>query len=115
MKDEPHRDLLDRDVPKEFAREHLGPALDLAEEVANYGSNLIPRCLSSSQGSLVEVVAIAVFGKHVVGMLDAVTVLVREGTCMPALLPMRSLIEASLSGEWVLRQDSDRRAVCFYV
>jgi hypothetical protein len=45
MPDQPHQDVLDRAVPSIEVREHFGDAVDLVGELADYGTNLLVRCL----------------------------------------------------------------------
>ncbi len=115
MVDQPHRDLLDRTQSASEVSEHFRPSLQLAQEVVDYGTNLIVRCLGSTTGEIVDVVGISVFGKQVVAALDGVEQLARTGSRLAACVVARSLLEASLYCEWVLSAESDERARAYYV
>lgn len=115
MVDQAHRDILDRQATSAEVEQHLGGALELVKEVVNYGSNLLVRCLGGTTGEILDVVAIAVFGKQAVAAVDAVEQLARTGSGLGARVVMRALLEASLYCEWVLASSDDKRARAYYV
>lgn len=115
MADEPHRDVLDRDASSTEVDERFRQTLELTREVVNYGTNLLVRCLGGTTGEILDLVAIAVFGKQVVAALDAVEQLARTGSGLGARVVMRALLEASLYCEWVLSSSGDERARAYYV
>ena len=115
MADQPNPVLLDRELAKASVRQYLTDALELTVEVVNYGSNLVVRCIQTSERTLVEVVAVGAFVKHVVAALDAIQILASEAAALAGKLQARTLLEASLCGEWILRDDSEKRAAAFYV
>jgi len=111
----PHRGLLDRERVVGGIREHLKPWCDLVEDIANYGSNLIPRCFVSSGRGLKEIVLLATLLRQVVAMLDGVHILLSQGACYVAQLPTRALFESSVYIDWILLADSDRKCLYYYV
>ena len=115
MVDQPHRDVLDREASSAEVDQHFRQTLELLREVVNYGTNLLVRCLGATTGEILDVVAIAVFGKQVVAALDAVEQLARTGSGLGARVVMRALLEASLYCEWVLASSGDERARAYYV
>jgi len=78
MPDEPYKYLLDRQTgPCEDLREHFQPVLTLLQELTNYGTNLIPRCLASVEDrKMKEFVVLNTLLHQVVTMLDGFEVLV---------------------------------------
>lgn len=110
----PFLKLLDRELAREHMRQEHGDTLDLMEEVVNYGSNLVPRCLESSRKDTVAAITIGVLLRHGVAMLDATTALSREGSVLCAWATTRSLIEAWISAAFVLQEDSLNRVRHYY-
>lgn len=115
MPDNPNPNLLDRHRPSIEIRENFEDQLNLIEDIVNYGSNLVMRCLKTQRLDLVGIITIGSFLKHCVSMLDAIHVLVLNSAVFPANLQLRSLLESSLYMQWILKEQSEHRAKCFYV
>jgi hypothetical protein len=107
--------LLDRDRALIDVNRHLRPWLDLIRDVTNYGTNLIPRCFSSSEKKFKDVVVIGILLRQVVAMLDSVEILLSQGAPHPANLQMRALFEAYVYIEWILESDAEKKASYYYV
>ena len=52
--------LLDRSKVAAEIKQHLTPWLTLLEDVTNYGSNLLPRCITSSARTLKDAVVLGI-------------------------------------------------------
>jgi hypothetical protein len=115
MAEEPHQQLLNRDLSRTEVKLEYGEAVELLQDVAAYGSNLIPRCLASSDRKLADFVVLGALAKHAATMVDAVSVLVAEGAVTAAYVPARTLFETCLSILWVLKADTERRANLYFV
>jgi hypothetical protein len=109
------RPLLDREHVVEDIAKHLKPWTDLIHDLASYGSNLVPRCYGSSEKSLTEMVVLAILLPQAVAMLDGVDILLANGSAHVANLQMRALFEASVYIDWILLNDSERKAQYYYV
>ena len=109
------RALLDRETVLEHLKEHFVPRLQLIEDVVNYGTNLIPRCMASSERKLKDVVLLTILLRQVVGMLDGVQVLLSSGAVQAANLQLRALFEAAIYAEWMLAGDAEKKALYYYV
>lgn len=107
--------ILDRDRVVADIEKNLKPWIDLLSDVTNYGSNLIPRCFSSSKRSLKDVVVLAILLRQVVAMLDGVEILLSRGASHAANPQMRALFEASVFIAWILEGDSEKKAIYYYV
>lgn len=101
--------LLNRDETIADVKEHLSPWLDLLRDLSNYGSNLIPRCFSSSARELKDAVVLGTLLRQIVTMLDGVEVLLSNGAPYTAQLQLRALLEASIYIEWILESDGDKK------
>lgn len=115
MPDSPLKIILNRDEPITHVREHFTPQISLLKNLTNYGSNLIVRAFESSHKGIEDVIVCGVLLKQVVAMLDAIETLLSSACIHPAYIVARSLFEASIYLEWILKDDSDEKAKCFYV
>jgi len=110
-----YKPLLDRGRVLADIQQHLGPWINLIRDVTNYGTNLIPRCFSSSDRNLKDVVVIGILLRQVVAMLDGVEILLSQGAAYAAQLQMRALFEAYIYIEWMLESDTETKASYYYV
>jgi len=115
MNDESFKYILNRKEAVEAINGHFRDAVNLIQSVVDYGTNLIPRCFRSSERKLEDVIILAVLLKHIVSMLDGLEVLVSQGCIYAAHLQVRSLFEAFLNLEWILREDTSKRGNQYYV
>ena len=103
------------ELARAFIRADMGETIKFMQDLANYGSHLILRCYSSSQQDIEDVVLVGSLLKHVVAMFDGIIVLLNEGATLPAELAVRSMFEARISAEWILKKDTQQRAKQFVV
>lgn len=116
MNENPHIGLLHRDEVILLARQHLAPTTELLRDVTNYGTNLVVRCVATtSERTLKDLVICGVLLRQVVAMLDSVEVLCENGAVYAAHIPARALFEASVSIDWILKDDSLNKALHYYV
>ncbi|MCI0615210.1 DUF5677 domain-containing protein [bacterium] len=115
MRDNPFLALLDRDTVVFDVKKHFQDEIDLLQELVNYGTNLIPRCFSSSDRQIADIIILPVLLKHVVTMLDGIEILVSQGAIFSAHVPARSHFEACLYIKWILKDDSETRAKQYYI
>lgn len=114
MREQPHQTILDRDATKSQIAKHFSSQLEVLRDVVNYGSNLIFRAFTSSERDMAAIVTCFVFLKQIVAMTDAIESLLREGSGHACHLPARGAFEASLYLQYVLEDDSSRRAYRYY-
>lgn len=110
-----YKPLLDREKAVADVKIHLHRWTDLMHDVTSYGSNLIPRCFTSSERKLKDAILIGVLLRQVVAMLDAIDILLTNGATFAAHLQMRALFEAAVYIEWTLQGDSEKKTDYFYV
>jgi uncharacterized protein DUF5677 len=115
MPDDPHKEIYGIDQVEPFIKEKLSKPLVFLQNLANYGSNLIPRCFVSSNRTLTDTVLIGSLLKHAVSMLDGIVILLRQGSVLSSHLQLRSLFEAHIYIRWILKDDSERRAKQYFV
>jgi hypothetical protein len=107
--------LLDRDRTLADVNDHLLPWVRLIRDITSYGTNLVPRCMVSSDRKLADAVILATLLRQVVAMLDAIDILLSNGAVFAANLQMRALFEASIYLDWILKSDTERKATYYYV
>jgi len=115
MTEKPLKSLFDRDEACKEAQRYFSTQINLLQDLANYGSNLIARAYNSSKKALPDAVVCGVLLKQVVAMIDAVETLLASGIVHATFLPARAAFEASLYLEWILFSDTDRKAKCYLV
>ena len=115
MNDDSFKYILNRNEAVKAINDHFQDTAKLLRDVVDYGTNLIPRCFKQSSRHLEDIVILAVLLKHVVSMLDGIDVLISQGCIYAAHLQVRSLFEGFLSLEWILKDDTEKRAKQYYV
>jgi Family of unknown function (DUF5677) len=108
------KQLLDRERIDEFVEARLEAPISLLRELVDYGVNLLDKCAQGG-GSLSDLVILGHFFKHAVTMLDAVEIQISRGAVFAAGVSARSMLEAYIYLEWLLKADSDIRGRHFYV
>jgi hypothetical protein len=98
-----------------YASEQLKPWTNLLQNLANYGSHLIPRAYSSSGKTLGDAVLIDVLLRQLVAMIDAIEILLCRSAVHAATLQLRAMFEASVYIDWMLAGDRENKAAYYYV
>jgi hypothetical protein len=96
-------------------KDHFAAQLNLLEQLVNYGTNLVPRCFESSPKLRSDVIVLLVFARHAVTMLDGFHILLAKCATTPAISILRSLLESSITLEWILQSETERRTTAYYV
>jgi len=113
--EDPHKGLLDDESATAFASEQLKTWTNLLRDLANYGSNLIPRAFSSSGKTLGDAVLIGILLRQLVAMIDAIEILLCRSAVHAATLQLRAMFEASIYIKWILAGDRENKAAYYYV
>lgn len=111
MKWEAHPEVLDKTKAKRRARRINRVLCPLVEEIIAYGTQAYKRAYAKADRET-QYVIVSIFLK-VVEMMDGVHMLFREAICTPANVLLRAEFESLLSLEYVLKEDTDRRARCY--
>jgi hypothetical protein len=112
---EAYAPILNRRQFEEIAEIYLSEHITALEELVNYGTNLIPRCFTSSVRDRRPVIVVGVLLKQVVMMLDGAVELLRRSCVNTSYLQLRGAFEASVYIDWILQLRSDKRARAYYV
>lgn len=111
----PYEELLDRESYKIDLHENFSEIIATIQDIVNYGTNLIIRCFGTGKRDISDAIILGVLLRQAVSMLDALEVLISNGSVYPANLQCRALFEVALYLEWVLEKNSAERAKFFYV
>lgn len=83
-------------------------------ETTAFGTHLLHWSTLSCSGQMADTPLLLLF-RHSLETLDAIALLLRAGAVEPCKMLLRGLFECLLSSEYILQQDSPRRALCFLV
>ena len=111
MPTEPLEALLYRDLSKVAAKEIIGIASPLLQELVNYSTNVFRRCETSTTGNENEDVAVLMLYLHIIEIVDGIEVLISQSCPAPAEPLVRSAFEALLSIEYILEADYVQRSL----
>jgi hypothetical protein len=112
--DDAHRHLLDREGATGMAGQ-FEDAIDLTNELVNYGTNLVVRAFASGDRDLKAICLLFVQLRQFVMHLDGIAILLKAGNCGTADLQLRSLLETAHTMEWILSGDVDEKINHLYV
>ena len=107
--------ILNRKYDEQFIADNLQQFLDVLDDVVNYGTHLILRCINDSEKSIKDVVVVTILLKQLIEQLDASSVLLKSGCVLPTYLNLRSAFEASVFIEWIINSDADEKAKAYYI
>ena len=116
MPTKPYEPLLYRELRKVEAKEIIEVASPLLKEVVNYATNAFQRCQGATKKAAPdEPLPTLVSYHHVIGLTDGIEVLIAQSCAIPAIPLLRSSFEALLTMEYILKEDSQRRAFAWLV
>ena len=113
--EDPHKGLLDDKGATELVSDQLSTWTNLLRDLANYGSNLIPRAFTSSGKELGDAILIGTLLRQVVAMVDAIEILLCRSAVHAATLQLRAMFEASVYIDWILAGERENKAAHYYV
>ena len=85
------------------------------EETVRFGTHVLMWHSEASAGKQDEVMPVVMIFRHMLEMLDSVSILIRASSIEPAKLPLRTAFEAAAQVEWLIQTDTDRRGMAFMV
>ncbi len=115
MKEKPYEPLLERELQVAYVKEYFSDIIDVMRDMTNYGTNLIVRCFATGERKLEDAIILGVIVRQAVAMFDAFEILVSNAAVYPAHLQARALFEASLYLQWILKDDTAKKAKHYYV
>ena len=112
MPTKPISDLLQRKRRAE-SQNALDTLADSLEEVVNFGTHVFVWHAEANAGKSDEVVPVALFFRHFLEMIDAVSVLIRHSSIDPSKTCLRSAFEATVQLKWIMDSESSKRGMAF--
>jgi len=117
MTSESFKSIIDRDLSISQAKELIDFISPLLKECINYSSNLIARCFLTSGERETVKLAPLFLSQHMLGLADAIEVLLSQCCVQVVYTILRSLFEANLSIIYMLN-DYPRKSIdwmfCYY-
>ena len=114
IESEPHNRLLDRHTDRIENKEYLEELDGAFTALLNEATWLFSRMWERNAGDLTAEVVLLLL-RHMIEMTDGVHVLLLTSASRPAQLQLRSMFEAMLYMEFILQDDSERRARAYEV
>jgi len=114
MFEKPNKNLFQREDAIVKVNVLLKNRIETANEIRNYGSNLIFEAYDNSDYELLDSVLILNFVFDAINLLDSILVLAEEGCHLTVPYFVRGIIENSFYIEWLLKNNSTQRAEYFY-
>lgn len=112
---EAHDDYLQREPSTKDHKDVLRINADKLDECVNFGTHLLTWCTLKLGNSNSHELTIIMLARHVLESLDAVAVLFRQGSVNSSESILRSMFEATIGIEYILRDDTRRRALAYQV
>ncbi len=107
--------ILDPSWAKAETERIFGQQLEAARDVCDWGSNLYMRIFDNHEPKDVGSLVILMLFRQVLAMLDATVIHLENGAVYAGQAPLRSMLEASWSLEWLLEKGTDFDRRCWYV
>ncbi len=102
--------ILNRQRSLEEAKDEIAVLSPLLQEAVNYATQVVERCSTCDTEDPVRRVVLCLY-LHIIEMTDAVQLLVASSCPDPAKLLLRSSLEAVLSINYILKDQSELRAL----
>lgn len=108
-------DLIGRTEAQQFIQDHYIEYINILKEVIDFKATLIPELFGISSRQVSDIAILLYLGKHGLSMIDGIQILTAEGAIPSSILQLRSLYETQLYLSWILNDETDERAIHFYV
>lgn len=95
--------------------ELLAEFSEVIEEAVNFGSQVFKWCNESLEGNADKEIPLILLFRHILELLDEVSILIKESSAEPCKLQLRSMFEALLGINYLLEENQDDRAYAFLV
>lgn len=110
----PNKDILCREKDNSALFRLLNEWSSYIDQCVNFGTHVIGWCNEKPKKDKSDSVIIPMF-RHLVELYDGIAVLTREGCSDSATPLLRSMLEAFLGLEYILKEDSVNRALAYRV
>ncbi|WP_234733412.1 DUF5677 domain-containing protein [Tellurirhabdus bombi] len=110
----PVEDILPLNEPSGRVKAYLDLCADGIEAVVSYGTHVLKWELENLPKTEADTVA-PVLLRHLIEILDSIGACYRNSMIGPSKILARSALETSFSLHYLLKEDTERRALCFKV
>jgi hypothetical protein len=112
MPTQPVQEVIPRNPSSPEVSKVLGKFADLIDETVNFGSHVLKWHLESARGGD-ETAPITLSFRHILELLDAVSINIRNSSVDPCKLLLRGALESYFGVAYILETDTERRAMAF--
>jgi hypothetical protein len=112
MSTQPVEEIIPRNPSNPELSKVLGRFADLIDETINFGSHVLKWHLESARGGD-ETAPITLSFRHILELLDAVSINIRNSSVDPCKLLLRGALESYFGVAYILETDTERRAMAF--
>jgi hypothetical protein len=112
MPTQPVQEVISRNPSSHEVSKVLGRFADLIDETVNFGSHVLKWHLESARGGD-DTAPITLSFRHILELLDAVSINIRNSSLDPCKLLLRGALESYFGVAYILETDTKRRAMAF--
>ncbi|MCK8494608.1 DUF5677 domain-containing protein [Spirosoma sp. RP8] len=111
-KTEPVPSILSRQLEGDDVIQAISLYTEGLDEFVNFGTHFLDWELKRNEIEITDVVVTSMF-RRILEIVDSISILLKEGAADPCKVLLRSLFEIVLSFEYLLKEDTKRRAQCY--
>jgi hypothetical protein len=110
----PVKEIIPREMENPEVAKTIAQFSSAIEETVNFGSHILKWSSDSATGGD-EIAPLILSLRHVLELLDAISILVKASCIYPCELLLRGVLESYFGLEYLFREDRERRAMAFMV
>lgn len=115
MYKEPYIDLVKREYEDEEYCEYLRLSAETIDNIVNFGSHIFKWAKEVDHVSGDEKIVALVLLRKTLDLLDSISILISKSSIDSSKILLRSLLEVLFETEYLLKEDSEKRAKCLMV
>jgi len=112
MPTKPSLDFIPRDIHETEFQEILDEYSSVLEELVNFASHVAKWCSEKIHGGE-ELAPIMLSFRHIIELIDAISVLVKYACIEPCKILLRAVFESVLNVNYILEKDTEKRGIAF--
>jgi hypothetical protein len=113
MTTQPINEILPRIIENPELERILNQFSLVLEEVVNFGTHVLDWCFEKPGGD--ENLPIILSLRHILELLDSISILVKQSSIDPCKLILRGTLESYLGLEYILQAETNKRSLAFLV
>lgn len=112
MPTEPNLDFIPRDIHETDFQEIFDEYSSVLEELVNFASHVAKWCTEKIHGGE-ELAPIMLSFRHIIELIDAISVLVKSACIEPCKILLRAVFESVVNVNYILEKDTEKRGMAF--